>query len=75
MPIIKYDFLPDIFVHPNTKKLGTIYRPYILVKLGNKNKWSKNFIKTLIDSGADHNVFPSSFATEVGIDYKRGEYR
>ena len=75
MPIIKYDFLPDIFFDPKLKKLGTIYRPYILVKLANKNKWSKNFIKTLIDSGADHNVFPSSFAAEIGLNYKKGEYR
>ena len=36
MPIIKYDFLPDIFFDPKVKKLKTIYRPYVLVKLGNK---------------------------------------
>lgn len=75
MPLIKYNFLPDIFVYPNTRKLGTIYRPYVLVKLGFGNKWSGNFIKALLDSGADHNVFPSSFATEIGIDYTKGEYR
>lgn len=73
MPIIKYDFLPDIITHQGTKKLGTIYRPYVLVKLGNKNKWSKNFIKALVDSGADQNVFPSSFADEIGIDYTKGQ--
>lgn len=75
MPLIKYNFLPDIFTHPKTRKLGTIYRPYIPVKLGNGNKWSENFIKTLVDSGADHNVFPSSFAAEIGIDYTKGEPR
>ena len=75
MPIIKYNFLPDIFFDPKAKKLKTIYRPYILVKLGNKNKWSKNFIKALIDSGSDYNVFPSSFANEIGIDYEKGEYK
>ena len=75
MPVIKYDFLPDLTVDPETKKLGTIYRPYIPIKIGNKNKWSPNFIKSLIDSGADHNVFPSSFASEIGINYTKGQYR
>lgn len=75
MPIIKYSFLPDIFFDPKVKKLKTIYRPYILVKLGNKNKWSKNFIKALVDSGSDYNVFPSSFANGIGIDHKKGEYQ
>ena len=75
MPIIKYDFLPDIFFDPKVKKLKTIYRPYVLVKLGNKKKWSKNFIKALVDSGSDYNVFPSSFANEIGIDYEKGEYQ
>jgi predicted aspartyl protease len=73
MPIIKYDFLPDIAFDPKVDKLKTIYRPYALVKLGNENKWSKNFIKALIDSGADYNVFPSSFADEIGIDCVKGE--
>lgn len=73
MPIIKYDFLPDIFFDPKVKKLKTMHRPYALVKLGHKNKWSKNFIKALVDSGADYNVFPSSFADEIGINYTKGE--
>lgn len=75
MPLIKYNFLPDIFLDLKVKKLKTIYRPYTLVKLGNNNKWSKNFIKALLDSGSDYNVFPSSFANEIGIDYKKGEYQ
>ena len=73
MPIIKYDFLPDIFFDSKVKKLKTIYRPYVLVKLGNKSKWSKNFSKSLVDSGADYNVFPSSFADEIGINCAKGE--
>lgn len=75
MSIIKFKFQPDFFINPRTKKLGAIYRPYLLVKLGNGNKWSRNFIRALLDSGADNNVFPASFATEIGIDYKKGEYR
>jgi len=73
MPVIQYKFEPEIFLDPKTKKLGSIYRPYVLIKIGNKNKWSANFIKALVDSGADSNVFPASFATEIGIDYKKGE--
>lgn len=72
MSVIKYQFLPDIFRDQKTNKLGGIYRPYVLVKLGNDKKWSNNFIKSLLDSGADNNVFPASFATEIGINYKKG---
>ncbi|MEX2007219.1 MAG: retropepsin-like aspartic protease [Candidatus Levyibacteriota bacterium] len=75
MPVISYKFHPEIFRDSKTKKLASIYRPYLLIKIGNKNKWSANFIKALVDSGADNNVFPASFATEVGIDYKKGEPR
>lgn len=75
MPLLKYSFLPDLHRDSKTQKLGTIYRPYVLVKLGNKNKWSSNFIKSLVDSGADHNIFPASFATGIGLDYKKGEHR
>ncbi len=74
MQLLTYNFLPDLFRDPRTHKLGTIYRPYVLIKLGNKMNWSANFIKALVDSGADNNVFPASFATEIGIDYKKGDY-
>lgn len=75
MPLIKYQFQPDIFTDSKTGKLGVIYRPYVLIKLGKGNKWSINFIRALVDSGSDYNVFPASFATEIGINYKKGEYR
>ena len=72
MPVIKYHFQTDLFRDQKTKKLGTVYRPYARVKLGYGKKWSEKFIRALIDSGADTNVFPASFATEIGIDYKKG---
>lgn len=75
MPVIKYPFQPDLFRDQKTKKLGAVYRPYILVKIGHDKKWSENFIRALADSGADTNVFPASFATEIGVDYKKGQLR
>lgn len=75
MPVLTYEFLPDIFENPRTKKRGVIYRPYVLIKLGNGNKWNKNFIKALVDSGADTNLFPTEFAKEIGLNYKTGMYR
>ena len=67
MPVKTFKFHPDIFKNEVT------WRPYILIKLGNKNKWSPNFIRALVDSGADSNVFPSQFAKEIGLDYKKGK--
>ena len=73
MSVITLDFQPDILISSQTKKLDFIYRPYVFIKLGNGNKWSKNFIRSLIDSGADYNVFPSAFAKEIGINYEAGQ--
>ena len=57
------------------KKLDFIYRPYVFIKLGNGNKWSKNFIRSLIDSGADYNVFPSAFAKDWNpAEFQPGVY-
>lgn len=75
MPLVKYDFLPDIYQDPDSKTLKVTHRPYVLIKLGNGNRWSKNYIKSLVDSGADNNVFPASFATEIGINYQSGRFR
>lgn len=73
MPLLTYEFLPDVFLNPESKKLGVVYRPYVLVKLGNGERWSKNFIRALVDTGADNNLFPIEFANEIGIDYKKGK--
>ena len=56
-------------VDPETKRLDFMYRPYMCVKLQHKKHISSNFVKALVDSGSDYNVFPSSFATEIGIDF------
>lgn len=72
MSVITYNFEPDLVIDPETKMPSFMYRPYLLVKLRNKKRVSSNFIKALVDSGSDYNVFPSSFATEIGIDYRKG---
>lgn len=68
-----YDFEPELVIDPETKRPNFMYRPYMFVKLQHKKHISSNFIKALVDSGSDYNVFPSSFATEIGIDYKKGD--
>lgn len=75
MPLLNYNFHPDIFRDQKIGKLGVVYRPYVLIKIGNGTRWSENFIRALVDSGADRNVFPALFATEIGIDYVNGEQK
>jgi hypothetical protein len=73
MPEIKINFDPDIALHPDTHQLEFKYRPYLQVKIGHNNKLTSNFIRALVDSGSDRNLFPSSFATEIGINWTTGD--
>ena len=75
MPVKTINFEPDFIINPENGKLDFIYRPYLFIKLGNKSKWSMNFIRSLLDTGADFNTFPASFAKEINLDYKKGKKR
>ena len=67
-----YPFEPDLAVNPKTKRMDFMYRPYIQIRLQYKKAITSNFIRALVDSGSDYNIFPSSFAKEIGIDYRKG---
>jgi len=45
---------------------GLVYRP--LVKLGVHGATGVAFVSALVDTGADHSIFPASIATEVGAE-------
>jgi len=72
MPLLKFSFEPDLYLDPITKKPQVNYRPYVFISLKYKKKVSPNKIRALVDSGADYNTFPSSFAKELGIDVTNG---
>lgn len=71
----KIDFEPDLSFNRATQQWEFMYRPYLFVKLINRKRSSGNVIKTLVDSGSDHNIFPAEFATEIGLNYKKGTKR
>lgn len=73
MPLLLFDFEPDIYRDPLSNKFAFIYRPYLFVRLANKTKRSPNLIRALVDSGADNNVFPAAFAEEIGLSFKNGK--
>jgi len=70
---MKFEYLPVGFLHPNTNKVGFIYRPYIPIRLGYSHKLSTHPVNCLLDSGADKNLFPSQWGELVGIKIKNGK--
>lgn len=54
-----------------TKLDSTFERPYVEITVGHEG--SKEAYLTLVDSGADINVFSSSLAYDLGIDLKNGD--
>jgi len=71
MPVISYDYLPKPFV--KNDKLSAIYTPVIPIRLSVQHKLYKNSIYCLVDSGADHNLFPADIGELLGLKIKKGE--
>jgi len=71
----KFDFEPELSFNPQTGQAEYYYRPYLFVKLLYKRSASANFIKALVDSGSDRNIFPAELAVEIRQDYRKGEQR
>lgn len=66
----RFSFEPDLALDRVTGKWDFCYRPYIFVELMYKKRRSSYPLRALVDSGSDHNIFPSEFAREIGLDYK-----
>lgn len=73
MPTIKFEYTPEVFVHPKTGKVGYHqYRPLIDARLCYKHNLNKYLVKCLLDSGADKNLFPAGWGKTVGINIEKG---
>lgn len=59
------------FTYIGDTKLGTIYRPYIVIRAYSKRKKGWQQIEMIIDSGADYTLFPKRFSEILGVDLKR----
>lgn len=73
MPVIRFDYTPEVFINPKTEKVNYVYRPLIDIRLCYKHNFGKNLVGCLLDSGADKNLFPASWGQSVNIEIKKGE--
>lgn len=69
----KYTCIPR--TDNNGKVTKIIERPYIPIKIVStvSHKRSQFFIDSLLDTGADNNLFPASFAEQIGIKVTKGK--
>lgn len=73
MPLLKFNYSPNLTVDPKTKKYDIIYRPYIPIRLCYVHNLGKTQVYCLLDCGSDRNLFPASWGESVGINIKKGE--
>ena len=55
------------------KKIGKVARPIIEIVINFRHGKMVGPIEALIDSGADHNLFPAEIASALGINLKKGK--
>lgn len=72
MSSIDFDLIPEPFVDAITKLPRAILRPKIPLKVEYRNKIDDISFDCLVDSGADHNLFPAYIGERVGINVKSG---
>lgn len=75
MPIIKFEYFPVPYINPETRKQELSFRPYIPIRLGYKKTIFETPIMSLVDSGADRNLFPASVAHALGVKVEKGKVR
>lgn len=72
MSSIDFDLVPEPLIDAITKLPRAILRPKIPLKLEYKNKIDHVSFDCLVDSGADHNLFPAYMGERVGINIRSG---
>jgi predicted aspartyl protease len=76
MSIIRFDYLPKPERDPETGKvIGETFYPLIPIRICYAHRLYPYYIDSLIDSGADRNLFPAYFAKKIGINIKKGKPR
>lgn len=70
---ISFNYTPFPYIDFKTKKEKLIYRPLVSFRLASGHTISKYLFHALLDSGADHNLFPAAFAPSVGLNIKKGK--
>lgn len=72
MPLVKFDYTPEVFFNEKIRKVQYIYRPLIPIRLMYKHRFGKFPVNCLLDSGADKNLFPAQWGEAVGIKIRSG---
>lgn len=68
---ITFNYSPNFFTDRQTGGSAIVYRPLVPVKLAYK-RTNNVLIWSLLDSGADRNLFPAVFGLQVGLDIRKG---
>jgi len=68
-----FPYVPRFFVDPQTKKESTFFRPEIPVRISYGHRLSPGDFLALLDSGSDHNLFPSYLGLNLGINIRKGQ--
>lgn len=67
--------MPHVTTFPFTfigkTKLGSVYRPYAIIKAYSRVRKTWQPIEVVIDTGADYTLFPKRYAAILGIDITR----
>jgi len=73
MSLFPFPYLPQPKKDPKTGKIiGEVYYPFIPVRLCYKHQFFKYPINSLVDSGAERNLFPAYFGERLRIKIKKG---
>lgn len=73
MSVISYDYLPRPYLVD--KKLTAIYLPIVTVRLSASHKMYPYTIRSLVDSGAEFNLFPADIGEKLGLKIRNGNKR
>lgn len=74
MKLLELSYKPDIYLNPDGKTVAAVVdRPKIPIRIRKNHKFHPQGAPALalLDSGADRNLFPSSWASSVGIKLEK----
>jgi len=72
MAVYKFDYRKEPFVDDKIGKTDAVYRPKVPIIYSFNHKITP-VVWTLVDSGADKNLFPASFANYLGIKLNKNK--
>lgn len=72
MPSLRFPYITNVYIDPETGDVHYLYRPYVPVQLGYGGTEAPRPADCLLDSGADFNLFPAYLGELVSIPIRSG---